>query len=596
MKQKTLSKSDFKLARNCPTKLYYKKNHYPSLNEGNEYMEYLAEGGYAVGKLAQLLHPSGIRIENEKGLNYALAQTQKELQQKEVVLFEAAFQSGNKVAALDILVKKDNHFEIIEVKSKGFDSDHPKFDSSWTEYLEDIAFQKHLLQEVYPDAEIDCYLFVPDKSMRTNIDGLNTLFELQKHTDEHGFHFFEVLFNGNQEQLLKDDFMVKVDVNGPVNKLLPTIRNAAKKLAFAIAVNEKIQERLNIQCFSCEYNVEGEQNGYSECWKEMPKAKFPISDVYRLGNLKEENASVANALIDQKKLEVDDLPEKAFEGIWGERRRIQIENTRTKTEWIAPELKAELKTWKYPLHFIDFETCITALPFHKNMRPYEMSAFQWSCHTIPEPGAEPIHSEWLNTEPQFPSFKFAESLMEKVGYNGTLLMWSSHENTTLRNIYYQMEDYGYSNPTLKRWLEYVVKFDKKGTGAFIDMNDLALKYYFHPIMKGRTSIKVTLPAVLAANESLRTLQWLSHFEKEVNLLHYGEDGLIDNPYKHLPPIELLENAEKVNEGTGAMRAYEDMLFGLAKSDPELKKAYEKALLRYCKLDTLAMVVIWERWT
>ena len=53
------------------------------------------------------------------------------------------------------------------------------------------------------------------------------------------------------------------------------------------------------------------------------------------------------------------------------------------------ELKGKLKRWEYPLHFIDFETTISALPFHKGMRPYEAVAFQWSCHTIKKPGSEP---------------------------------------------------------------------------------------------------------------------------------------------------------------------------------------------------------------
>lgn len=51
----------------------------------------------------------------------------------------------------------------------------------------------------------------------------------------------------------------------------------------------------------------------------------------------------------------------------------------------------------------------------------------------------------------------------------------------------------------------------------------------------------------------------------------------------------------VNEGTGAMRAYQDMLYGLAKNDPVKMVKLRDALLTYCKLDTLAMVVIWEHW-
>ena len=592
---KILSKSDFKVARSCTTKLYYKKNGYPSANDGNEYMEYLAEGGYAVGKLATLHFPEGIRIQNELGLESAIAQTKEELQKENVVLFEPALLIEGKVAAIDILVKAGNRFEIIEVKSKGFDSDNPKFDKGWDEYLEDIAFQKELLQEMFPDAHIDCFLFVPDKAKRTQIDGLNALFELKEVEAHNQFKFYEIEFIGDPELIRKDELMVKVGVNDEVKKRSSITKNAIKVYSESLEKGEKIQEPLNIGCFSCEYNAGDDKNGYHECWKGMPEPELHIRDVYRLGNIKENKESVANALIGEKKLDVDALPEKAFEGVWGERRLIQINNTKAQSEWIARELKEEINSWKYPLHFIDFETCITALPFHKGMRPYEMSAFQWSCHTIKQPGAEPIHSEWLNTDPKFPSFAFAESLMNKVGYDGTLLMWSSHENTTLRNIYYQMEEYNQSIPGLKRWLEYMVKFDKNGAGAFVDMNDLALKYYFHPVMKGRTSIKVSLPAVLAASKSKRTENWLANFDEGINLLHRGEDGIIDNPYKHLPPIDLLENAEKVNEGTGAMRAYEDMLFGISKNKPEIKKAYKEALLRYCKLDTLAMVIIWEHW-
>ena len=47
-----LSKSNFKVARTCATKLYYLKNRYPSSKEGNEYLEFLADGDFAIGKMA----------------------------------------------------------------------------------------------------------------------------------------------------------------------------------------------------------------------------------------------------------------------------------------------------------------------------------------------------------------------------------------------------------------------------------------------------------------------------------------------------------------------------------------------------------------
>jgi hypothetical protein len=50
-----LSKSDFKVAQTCPTKLFYKKQGYPSLHDGDEYLQMLAEGGYMVEKIAKLI-------------------------------------------------------------------------------------------------------------------------------------------------------------------------------------------------------------------------------------------------------------------------------------------------------------------------------------------------------------------------------------------------------------------------------------------------------------------------------------------------------------------------------------------------------------
>ena len=54
-----LSKSDFKVARTCGTKLYYKKLRYPSKQDDDPYLEFLADGGYMVETIAKLLFPEG---------------------------------------------------------------------------------------------------------------------------------------------------------------------------------------------------------------------------------------------------------------------------------------------------------------------------------------------------------------------------------------------------------------------------------------------------------------------------------------------------------------------------------------------------------
>jgi hypothetical protein len=51
----------------------------------------------------------------------------------------------------------------------------------------------------------------------------------------------------------------------------------------------------------------------------------------------------------------------------------------------------------------------------------------------------------------------------------------------------------------------------------------------------------------------------------------------------------------VTDGVGAMRAYQDMLFGLNRDNPEIRDSMRDSLLRYCELDTAAMVMIWKYW-
>jgi hypothetical protein len=116
---------------------------------------------------------------------------------------------------------------------------------------------------------------------------------------------------------------------------------------------------------------------------------------------------------------------------------------------------------------------------------------------------------------------------------------------------------------------------------------MTLEFYFHPKMKGKTSIKSVLPAVLSATNSPNIEKWLREFTPDLSLLSRDTDGTIENPYKNLPN----DNGINVSEGTGAMRGYTELLYG----DVSRKADYEIALLRYCKLDTLAMVIIWEHW-
>ena len=61
-----LSKSDFKIASTCTKKLVYKKASFETMNDANEYLEMLAQGGYLIAKYAQLTFPNAFEVKGVK--------------------------------------------------------------------------------------------------------------------------------------------------------------------------------------------------------------------------------------------------------------------------------------------------------------------------------------------------------------------------------------------------------------------------------------------------------------------------------------------------------------------------------------------------
>lgn len=156
--------------------MYDKKNKYPSQKDGNDYLALLADGGFMIGKLAQLLYPEGIDIIEGRGKqNEAIQKTERLLAENEnITLFEPAILVNNQLVRVDILVKKGIRIQVIEVKSKSYNSedfenakikDKPYWSKGdFRPYLEDVAYQKKEVQEKYPESLVSAYLLMPDKS------------------------------------------------------------------------------------------------------------------------------------------------------------------------------------------------------------------------------------------------------------------------------------------------------------------------------------------------------------------------------------------------------------------------------------------------
>ena len=85
------------------------------------FLDALAQGGFQVEELARMEYPEGILVDGEHyDYDEAVAKTEELLKQEHVVIFEAAFRYDNLFVRTDILVKKVNSVELIEVKAKPF--------------------------------------------------------------------------------------------------------------------------------------------------------------------------------------------------------------------------------------------------------------------------------------------------------------------------------------------------------------------------------------------------------------------------------------------------------------------------------------------
>ena len=108
-----LTKSRFKMALSCPTKLFYTKklNEYADNKIEDPFLMALAKGGFQVGELAKCYYPDGIEVE---GLDYDKTwdETQKLLEQENVILFEPAIKFNNLFVRVDILIKNGKNIRV----------------------------------------------------------------------------------------------------------------------------------------------------------------------------------------------------------------------------------------------------------------------------------------------------------------------------------------------------------------------------------------------------------------------------------------------------------------------------------------------------
>ena len=646
-----LTKSRFKLALDCPTKLFYTgKSEYPDTKKDDAFLEALAEGGYQIGALAKCYYPEGIEI-NERGYDVPYSKTKELLKQEDVVIFEAAFQYRNLFIRADIIEKKGNRINLLEVKAKSFDGrDHTDMlnrsgflDSKWIEYVYDVAFQKHVVSQAYPDCNVHAYLMLANKKSIATVNGLNQRFQLKTLQDHRTI--VEIVGDVSKESL-GEEILIRVCVDEIVNLIfqgtdapIPFEKGFIENIHFLADKyerDEKINVPINAKCKGCEFQVnldqehQGKLSGFKECWSTQlgwSNKMFDNPLIFDIWNFRSKQKLMDDGIFFMREVREDHIG-KIISNSDGtlsttERQWLQVRKTVDKDNepFVNIDgLKAELDSFVFPLHFIDFETSMVAIPFFKGRRPYEQTAFQFSHHIVTSDKKIEHKGQYLCTEKgMFPNFEFVRRLKAELEHDqGSVFRYANHENTVLNQIMVQLQDTIIEIVPDKEELILFIKSithgaNHQGDRDMIDLLELVKKYYYHPLMGGSNSLKYLLPAVLNSSKFIQEKYSQPIYGKNSSIksLNFDDNWVwikkdkaqkIISPYKLLPPLfegiddlqidEFLMNSN-IQEGGAAMTAYAKMQF--YKISEIEKDTIIKGLLRYCELDTLAMVILWEYW-
>jgi hypothetical protein len=248
--------------------------------------------------------------------------------------------------------------------------------------------------------------------------------------------------------------------------------------------------------------------------------------VFALGGSKEKLYELLHAGY----ADVRDVPEEKLET--DVQRRIW-QQTRLEAPYIDAALRALVRAMAYPRYYLDFETIGPAVPIFAGTRPFEALPFQWSCHI--EKGAGAIeHAEFLDLGAEPPMRRLAESLLATLGTRGPVVVYTPYERRVLNELAARY-------PDLAGGLEALA-------GRIVDLHPITRRHYYHPQMHGSWSIKAVLPTV-APDLSYRALE--------------------------------------VRDGLAAQAAYLQAID--TNTSAARRDALRRALLVYCRQDTLALV-------
>ena len=531
---KRLSKSRYTLFSQCPKALWLRV-YKPDEAEVNEALEARFEQGNVVGDLAMGLFGDfkEVTVKNADGsldLTKMIELTQQYMDEGVENICEASFNYEGNYCAVDILRKEKGGWAIYEVKSTSF----PEFDGQEAKlgkYAPDIAYQKWVLTQ--------CGINVTG----TYLICLNSDYVRQGELD------IRQLFVTVDLRELVENELAKV----------PARVSQAMKV-----INDETEPDLDLS----EHCMKPYRCAFFDYCKRYHSVPTPsVFDVY--------GGKGRGGFTFAKKLACYQAGQLSFEDLRGMSigtiQNMQIEAALTGREYINPAgIRSFLDRLTYPLYFLDFETMQDAIPQYDGAKVYAQITFQYSLHIkaasereksqacldsservqarpkVKESETAPyIHKEFLApNDGSDPRRSLAEQLCKDIPKDVCTLaynkMFECGRIKELADLYPDLADH------LLNIREHIVDL----------IDPFRAGDYYVPAMGGSFSIKSVLPALFPNDHEL-------DYHNLSDLCQNGGDAMTIFPrIQHMEPAEAAASRE--------------------------------ALLRYCELDTWAMVKVWER--
>ena len=476
-----LSKTKFLAGLQCHKRVYLDVHHPEWANRPDASTQAMLDMGTEVGELARCRFPGGLLIgENYRQREAALNHTSSAIADPTIpAIFEGAFLYDGVLVRVDILERMPTvsemppNWRLIEVKS----SSRVK-----NVHVDDLAIQRYVLQGMGLNVAEACLMH------------LNTRY----------------VYRGDAHDL--DELFTVKDVSELVAARGLDVPGQLASMQGVVSQSEPPSIAPDDHChtpYECPY--------WAHCTKDKP-ARW----IYHLpGSTKNLAEFVREGMTT-----IDEIPPGAR--LSSVQRRVK-ENV----EWVSPKLRKVLEDVRYPVHHLDFETIMPGIPCYSETRPYEPIPVQWSNHIEEEPGHW-RHQDYLHVEANDPREAVTILLLESLGKEGSICVYSSYEQTILERL---AERY----PSMRADLKRVVR-------RLWDLFPVIRDHYYHPAFSGSYSIKSVLPAVVPS-------------------LDYGD--LV------------------IQEGGSAAQQYYRMVF--KETDWIERDAIRQALREYCKRDTLAMM-------